>query len=164
MWGLFIPRGGGKKIDWVNRQQELRKVAEWAKTTSKNNYDCAIGVSGGKDSTFQALYVRDVLRLRALLVNSEPEGITDIGWHNIENLKQLGFDVISIRPNPQVMKRLIRRDFYKHLNPVKITEYSLWDSTYIMTQKFHIPLIIQGENPGLTLGVSKSGVGTDGDA
>lgn len=83
---------------------------------------------------------------------------------NIENLKNLGFDVIGIRPNPIVMKKLIKRDFYKYLNPVKITEYSLWSSTYIIAHAFRIPLIIQGENPGLTLGVRKTGVGVDGDA
>jgi len=153
-----------EKIDWNARVQELKDIAEWAKKTTKTAYDCAIGVSGGKDSTFQALYARDQLGLRPLLVNSEPEGITDIGRKNIENLKNLGFDVIGIRPNPVVMKKLIKRDFYKYLNPVKITEFSLWASTYIIAHAFRIPLIIQGENPGLTLGVRKTGVGVDGDA
>jgi len=153
-----------KKIDWQKREKELKDIAEWAKKTTKSNYDCAIGVSGGKDSTFQALYARDVLGLRVLLVNSEPEGITDIGRHNIENLINLGFDTIKVRPNPLVMKKLVKRDFYKYLNPVKITEYSLWSSTYIISQSMSVPLIIQGENPGLTLGAKNTGVGTDGNA
>ena len=85
---------------------------------------------------FQALYARDVLGLRTLLVNGEPEGITDIGRYNIENIKQLGFDVISIRPNPQLMKKMIKRDFYTHLNPAKITEYALCASTHIMADKW----------------------------
>lgn len=153
-----------KGIDWNNREKELQEIADWAKKTTKSNYDCAIGVSGGKDSTKQALTARDRLSLRCLLVNCEPEGITEIGKHNIENLKNLGFDVISIRPNPKVMKKLIRRDFYKYLNPVKITEYSLYSSTYIIAERFDIPLIIQGENPGLTLGARLTGVGTDSNA
>lgn len=153
-----------KKIDWDTRQKELKEITEGAKKTTKANYDCVVGVSGGKDTTLQALYSRDNLGLRPLLVNGEPEGITDIGRHNIENLKQLGFDVISIRPNPRVLKKLIKRDFYKYLNPVKITEYYLWASAYIIAHAFGIPLIIQGENPGLTLGVRNTGVGTDGNA
>ena len=152
------------KIDWDLRRKELVKISDWAKNTKKGNYDCAIGVSGGKDSTKQAIIARDELGLRCLLVNNEPENITDIGKQNIENLKQLGFDVISIRPNPKIMKKLIRRDFYKNLNPVKITEYSLWASTYIIAEKFEIPLIMQGENPGLTLGTSLTGVGKDSNA
>lgn len=152
------------KIDWKAREKELTGIADWAKETTKAPWDCVVGVSGGKDSTFQALYARDRLGLRTLLVNSEPEGISEIGAKNIENLIQLGFDVIKIRPNPQVIKKLMKRDFYKYLNPVKITEYSLWSSTYIIADKFNIPLIVQGENPGLTLGVRNTGVGTDGDA
>jgi len=153
-----------KKIDWVQREKELNEISDWAKKTSTGPYDCVIGVSGGKDSTKQALTARDRLGLRCLLVNSEPEGITEIGKHNVENLKNLGFDVISIRPNPVVMKKLIKRDFYKHLNPVKITEYSLWCSAYIIADHFNIPLIMQGENAGLTLGTSLTGLGKDSDA
>jgi N-acetyl sugar amidotransferase len=151
-------------INWQERERELREVAAWAKKNSTAPWDCVVGVSGGKDSTFQALYARDKLRLRTLLVNSEPEGISAIGVKNIENLIQLGFDVIKIRPNPKVIKQLMKRDFYTYLNPVKITEYSLWSSTYIIADKFNIPLIIQGENPGLTLGVRNTGVGINGNA
>lgn len=94
-----------KVIDWAKREKELQDVVDWAKKTTKSAYDCVIGVSGGKDSTKQALTARDRLGLRCLLVNSEPEGITEIGKHNIENLKNLGFDVLSLRPNPKVMKK-----------------------------------------------------------
>ncbi len=153
-----------KGIDWDKREKELSEISQWAKNTSKSSYDCVIGVSGGKDSTKQALTARERLGLRCLLVNSEPEGITEIGKHNIENLKNLGFDVVSLRPNPNLMKKLIKRDFYKYLNPVKITEYSLWSSTYIVADSFDIPLIIQGENGGLTLGTRLTGLGTDSNA
>jgi len=145
-----------EEIDWLDRKWQLEEIAGWAIGAAYmrgSNYDCAIGVSGGKDSTLQALYARDELNLQCLLVNSEPEGITPIGRKNIENLKNLGFDVISIRPNPKVMKQCIKRDFYEYLNPVKVTEFSLWASTYIIADKFNIPLIIQGENPAFTLGV-----------
>jgi len=153
-----------KKIDWVQRERELVDIAEWAKKTTKSDYDCVIGISGGKDSTKQALTARDRLKLRCLLVNSEPESITEIGKFNVENLKNLGFDVLSLRPNPKIMKKLMKHDFYKYLNPVKITEYSLWSSAYIIADQFNIPLIIQGENGGLTLGTSLTGLGTDSNA
>lgn len=153
-----------KKIDWDARERELMAIAEKARRTTKGNYDCVIGVSGGKDSTKQALVARDRMGLRPLLVNCEPDGISDIGRHNIENLKNLGFDTLSLRPNPQVIRKLIKRDFYNHLNPVKITEYCLWSSSYIVADKFDIPLIIQGENQGLLFGSSLAGLGTDDNA
>ncbi|MGY5148929.1 MAG: N-acetyl sugar amidotransferase [Candidatus Nitrosopumilus sp. bin_68KS] len=153
-----------KLIDWDKRRDELRKIAQNAKNKSKGPYDCVIGVSGGKDSTKQAITARDELELRCLLVNYEPENITELGRQNIENLKSQGFDVITIRPNPNVMKKLIKYDFLKHLNPVKASEFPLYSSTYVIAEKFEIPLIIQGENPGLTVGASLTGVGTDSDA
>lgn len=150
-------------IDWHERENELKEISEWAKSKDAM-YDCVVGVSGGKDSTFQAIYARDKLGLRTLLVNSEPEGITDAGKHNIENLINMGFDIIKIRPNPKVMKKVVKDAFYKHGNPVKPTEYSLWASAYIIAEKFDIPLIIQGENAALTLGTKNTGQKLNGDA
>ena len=67
-----------KDVNWNKRQEELNQIVKEAKEKAKFNksvYECAIGVSGGKDSTYQALWARDVLGLRPLLVSSEPEGV-----------------------------------------------------------------------------------------
>lgn len=151
------------EIDWDKRQKQLREIVQWAKKNSKGGHDCVIGVSGGKDSMFQALYTKEELGLNCLLVNLAPDGITKWGTHNIENLIQHGFDTMIYRPNPKIWKKLIKYSFYKYGNPVKPTEYPLWASSYIAALKFGIPLIIQGENAGLTLGVVE-GVGDDDNA
>ncbi len=151
-----------KRLDWEARKLELQEIAQWARQ-AKAAYDCIIGVSGGKDSTFQALYARDVLGLRPLLVNGEPGDITDIGKQNIENLKQLGFDTISIRPNPKLMRTLYRYDFFNGLNPNRVAEYALQASVFIVADKFDVPLIIQGNNPGQTVGASND-TGVSGNA
>lgn len=153
-----------KNIDWIAREKELKKIAEWAKKTAKGAYHCVIGVSGGKDSSFQAVYAKERLGLNVLLVNSEPDKITEIGKHNIENLINQGFDIIKMRPNPKIIKKLVKESFYKYGNPIKPTEYPLWTSAYIIADKFDIPLVIQGENAALTLGVVNSGLGNDGNA
>ncbi len=146
-------------IDWDERHAELVAIAEEAKEEAKkrgNTYDCVIGVSGGKDSTFQAMYARDELGLNPLLINCAPDEITEIGRKNIDNLNNLGFDIISIRLNPIVAKKLARKSFFERGNIVAASEYCLWASTYIMSVKFNIPLIIQGENAALTLGAAKN--------
>lgn len=153
-----------KNIDWIAREKELKEIAEWAKKTAKGAYHCVIGVSGGKDSSFQAVYAKERLGLNVLLVNSEPDKITEIGKHNIENLINQGFDIIKMRPNPKIIKKLVKESFYKYGNPIKPTEYPLWTSAYIIADKFDIPLVIQGENAALTLGVVNSGLGNDGNA
>ena len=145
------------QINWDERFRELLKIAEDAKEKARylgNAYDCVIGVSGGKDSTFQAVYAREKLGLHPLLVNCAPDEITDIGRKNIDNLNLLGFDILSIRPNPNIARKLARKSFFERGNIVAASEYCLWASAYIMADRFHIPLIIQGENAALTLGTA----------
>ncbi len=151
------------EIDWEQKKEELQEIARWARENNNGGYDCAIGVSGGKDSTFQALYARDELGLNCLLVNCYPDGITEVGKHNLENLVNHGFDMVSWRPNPKIMRALMRFSFYEYGNPVKPSEYPLFAVTYQTAFAHRIPLIIQGENPGLTLGSTK-GYGKNGNA
>lgn len=155
-----------EEIDWDLRERELKDIAEKAKEERKRRnacYDCVIGVSGGKDSTFQAVYVKEKLGLRPLLVNCVPDEITEIGRKNIDNLNKLGFDIISIRPNPNIAKQLARKTFFERGNILAASEYCLWSSAYIIADKFDISLVIQGENGGLTLGTSDTS-GAAGDA
>ena len=148
-----------KHIEWAERERQLYEIAEWAKAHSNGGYECAIGVSGGKDSTLQALVVRDKLGLNCLLVNCAPDKITEVGRHNLENLVCHGFDMVSFRPNPKIVRKLTKRSFYEYGNPPKPTEYSLWAVTYQTALAFKIPLIIQGESYGLTLGtIDDSGI------
>ncbi len=145
------------QIDWAARKQELQCIADDAKERSRKrniSYDCVIGVSGGKDSTFQAVYAKEKLGLHPLLVNSAPDEITEVGRKNLDNLNHLGFDIISIRTNPIVSRQLARKTFFERGNIIAASEYGLWASAYIIADKFDIPLIIQGENAALTLGTA----------
>ncbi len=70
-------------------------------------------------------------------------------------LNRMGFDMMSIRSNTQIARKLARKTFLERGNIIAASEYCLWASAYIMTGKFNIPLIIQGENAVLTLGTAK---------
>ncbi len=153
-----------EEIDWEAREKKLQEIAEDAKREARERglaYDCVIGVSGGKDSTFQAIYAKEKLGLHPLLINCAPDQLTDIGRANMDNLSNQGFDVITIRPNPQIARQLAKKTFLERGNVVAASEYCLWASAYIMAEKFNIPLIIQGENAALTLGTAKLQVTSD---
>jgi N-acetyl sugar amidotransferase len=152
-----------KSVDWGKRENDLREIVSWTKKRSNGSHDCVIGISGGKDSTVQALFAKEKMGLNCLLVNLAPDGITKWGAHNIENLIQHGFDTMLYRPNPKVWKKLIRYSFYKYGNPVKPTEYPLWAVSYITALRHKIPLIVQGDNAGVTVGVTE-GLGHDDNA
>ena len=85
-------------------KKQLLKIAEDARRKNAQ-YDCVVGVSGGKDSTYMALFARDELGLRVLLANMAPDKITEIGKHNLNNLQEMGFDCFMFRPKPKGMQK-----------------------------------------------------------
>ena len=88
-------------------EEKLKEIKAFAKQNNKSGYDCIIGVSGGKDSTRQALYVKEKFGLKPLLVsmNYPPEQISLNGVNNLSNLINMGFDCINISCSPQIWKK-----------------------------------------------------------
>lgn len=143
-----------KRIDWNERRMLLSELMTFAKKNSNSGYDCIIGVSGGKDSMRQAIFVKEELKLNPLLVslNYPPAQMTERGAHNIANLISLGFDTITIGPSPLTWKKLMREGFIKYGNWARSTELSLFSSVPRLAVAYQIPVILWGENPALTLG------------
>lgn len=147
-----------KSIDWQERSEILQELMKDFPKNYKSKFDCIIGVSGGKDSTRQALWVRDRLKLNPLLVclSYPPEQVTERGVNNISNLINLGFDVVISAPSPVVWKNLMKESFNKFTNWAKSTELALFASVPQLAIDYKIPLILWGENPGLQLGDLKT--------
>lgn len=137
--------------DYIERFKILENIIN-NRTKKKNQFfDCIIGVSGGKDSTRQALWVRDKLKLNPLLVSLSypPEQVSQLGVDNLSNLINLGFDVIVSGPAPGVWRRLIKEAFMKFANWAKAAEVALYGSVPKMAIKYNIELIFIGENQSL---------------
>ncbi len=143
-----------KNVDWDKRKEELKKIVEFGKQNNHSGYDCIIGVSGGKDSTRQACFVKDVLGMKPLLVclSPPPLQLTRRGADNISNLINLGFDCITINPAPITWKKLMRKSFFEYVNGFKSTELALFSSVPRLAIAYQIPLIWWGENSALQLG------------
>jgi N-acetyl sugar amidotransferase len=141
-------------VDWSERRKELDLICEFGRANNHSGYDCIIGVSGGKDSTRQAFFVKDVLKMNPLLVclGYPPEQITQRGVDNVSNLISHGFDCISINPSPQVWNKLMRKGFLEFCNWGKSTELALFSSVPRLAIAYQIPLIWWGENAALQLG------------
>lgn len=141
------------EIFWNKRLNLLKEVILKYKNLN-NKFDCIVGVSGGKDSVRQALWVRDKLKMNPLLVclSYPPQQVTNIGAENISNLINLGFDVIISSLAPKTWKNLMKESFLKFANWAKPTELALFSSVPQAAIKFNIPLIFWGENVGLQVG------------
>ncbi len=135
-------------VDWNERKIELHEIVAFGKENNHSGYDCIIGVSGGKDSTRQAVFVKEVLEMNPLLVclSYPPEQITQRGVENISNLIKLGFDCISINPAPQTWRKLMKKSFIEHANWCRSTEIALFSSVPKLAIAYQIPLIWWGEN------------------
>ena len=141
-------------VDWEQRQEILEDLKQFGKASGNNSYDCIIGVSGGKDSTRQAVFVKDVLKMNPLLVCLEypPDQVTQRGVNNLSNLIKKGFDLVTIYPDPVIWKRLVYKGFFEHGNYLKSCEMALFASVPRFAIAYQIPLIWWGENSALQLG------------
>lgn len=119
-----------KEIDWEERKQKLLEIKEFAKSNNHSGYDCIVGVSGGKDSTRQALYIRENFGLNPLLVsmNYPPDQISQRGVDNLSNIISQGFDCINISCSPILWKKAMRHAFINYGNWAKATEFALFAS------------------------------------
>jgi len=120
-------------------------------------FDCIIGVSGGKDSTRQAVWVRDKLKLNPLLVccSYPPEQITELGAFNLSNLIELGFDVLISAPSPTTWKSVLKNSFFSG-NYLRGPELALHSSLPQIAIRYGIKLIFWGENPATSWNDSKT--------
>jgi N-acetyl sugar amidotransferase len=131
------------EIDWESRSQEFKKIVKSIKST--NYWDCVIPVSGGKDSTYQALIAKEN-GLNPLLVNSRTCDLSGIGRKNLDNLRGLGFDLIEVLPNPKVRSKLNLIGL-QEVGDISWPEHiGMFTIPFTIALKFDIPVILYGEN------------------
>ncbi len=147
-----------KDVDWDEREEQLQDIVAFAKEHNQSGYDCIIGVSGGKDSVRQSLYIKEHLKMNPLLVclGYPPEQVSERGVDNISNLIELGFDCIVINPSPKTWQYNVKKSFFKFSNWCKSTELALFSSVPRLAIAYQIPVIWWGENPALQLGDMKA--------
>jgi len=153
--------------DWESRKIEMDKLVSYGKKNSQSGYDCIVGVSGGKDSTRQAIFVKEFLKMNPLLVNLSypPVMISKRGVDNVSNMIKHGFDCITINPAPDIWRKLMYESFFNYTNYAKSTELALFSSVPRMAIAYQIPLVWWGDNPALQIGDlnTMGNTGSDGN-
>ncbi len=144
--------------DWQERFDEIQEFLQNYERRPDQHFDCIIGVSGGKDSTRQALWVRDQLGLKPLLVclTYPPEQLTERGVDNVSNLIELGFDVVISALSPQTWKAMLKEGFFRFTNWARSSEQAILAAVPQLAIRYGIKIIFWGENPGLQLGDMKT--------
>jgi N-acetyl sugar amidotransferase len=131
--------------DWKKRKEEFIKLFEKYKSND-NNWDCIIPISGGKDSTYQVYKILE-LGYNPLCVISSTCHLSDIGLKNIENVKDMGVDLIEFTSNRNVRKKINKLGL-ETIGDISWPEHiTIFTIPVIFAVKFGIKLIIWGENP-----------------
>lgn len=137
-----------KKIDWNSRYRELEALCAKYRGMNGDSYDCAIAVSGGKDSHYQVHLMKDVMKMNPILFSVEDNfPMTDAGAHNIKNIsEEFGCNIISLKPNIKAQRVLMRYTFEKYGKPTWFVDRLIYTFPMFMALKFNTPLLVYGEN------------------
>ena len=121
------------------------------KLRNKNGWNCVVPGSGGKDSTYQIIRAKE-LGLNPVFVTASTCDLSEVGRHNLENIKKIGFDVIEISNNSKVRSK-INKIGLELLGDISWPEHvSIFTAPVKFALAFNIPLILWGENPQIEYG------------
>jgi len=145
-----------KYVDWNKRWQELKDICKWAKSETKSKYDCAIAVSGGKDSFYIVYLIKELLGLNPVLVTvNDPFTHTKAGEHNFraigESFNCDHFFFIASR-NKQI--EMTKKDFEEKGHPLKYVEEELYKEPLRIAKSIGVPIIFYGENADYEYGIT----------
>jgi len=81
----------------------------------KGKYDVVVGLSGGKDSSYVAYYLRKEYDLKILGINFDNGYRSDYAVRNLEALvNKLEIDLLTIKPNKAFLKKLYAHFLREH--------------------------------------------------
>ena len=147
-----------KKTNWKKRKIEfLKKIKKIKSKKNKNQYDCIVPWSGGKDSTSIALKMKFEFDLNPLLVTFSPLIKNEIGMYNRALMNKKGFDTIMIDVNESIASKLSKRFFVERGNPKIAWDAGVNSAPVRIALNYKIPYIFYAEHGeseygGLVLG------------
>lgn len=142
------------QIDWNVRWKEFEQICDKYRGANGNSYDCAIAVSGGKDSHYQVHLMKNVMHMNPILFSVEDNfPMTDAGRHNIRNIsEEFGCNIVSLKPDIRAQKKLMRYMFENYGKPTWYIDRLIYTYPLIMAAKFNTPLLVYGENVSFEYG------------
>jgi N-acetyl sugar amidotransferase len=140
-------------INWVERERELHRILDEAKTRAGPNYDCIVPISGGKDSVFQLHILVKVYGMKPLAVTFSHNWYSETGWYNLQNaLSEFNVDHVLFTPNRDLVNRLARRSLGGIGDACWHCHAGVGAFPLQAAVRFNIPLLIWGESIAETSG------------
>ena len=133
-------------IDWDKRKKDLLTILDRYRDKSSSTWDCIVPVSGGKDSTYQVITLLE-LGMTPLCVTARTCDLSAIGRRNLDNIRNLGVDLIEVGPDAKTRKKLNRIGLLE-LGDISWPEHvGIFTIPVRIAVNFNISLIFWGESP-----------------
>lgn len=143
------------QVDWSARMREFEELCDkYRGMNGPGGYDCAIAVSGGKDSHYQVYVMKEKMGMNPILFSVEDNfTMTKAGAHNLRNISEaFGCNIISIKPDIRTQKILMRKTFERYGKPTWFLDRMIYTYPLSMALKFNTPLLVYGENVSFEYG------------
>ena len=135
------------RIDWNQREKELRKILTKAKESSGNNYDCVLPISGGKDSFFQAHILTKVYNLNPLAVTFSHNWYSETGFYNLQLcLETFNLDHLQFTPARKTVNNLARKSLSLIGDSCWHCHAGVGSFPLQVAVMYKIPLLVWGES------------------
>ena len=144
-----------KKIDWNFRKKKLEKIIKKIKKENPDSlYDCIVPISnGGKDSWFQASFMKNQMKCKVLCVNLSAHLPTPEGISNVNSMiKSLNVDILKLTLKPSVHSSLRLQSFKKFGEPNWAEHLMVFAGVYNAAKLYNIPLVVWGEDISFEFG------------
>lgn len=143
-----------KKTEYKKKFETLIK-----ENKGKNSYDALMCYSGGKDSTYTSIILKNKYKLNILAVTFDNGFISEQAFSNIKNvMENLGIDHINIKPRFDILKKIFCECNNRNIYSLKTIERAstictscmglVKFSALRMTLEKDIPFITLGWSPG----------------
>ncbi len=132
-----------------NSEKKIFQIADKIKKEGLNSkYDCVVGVSGGRDSTFLLYYIKKILNLRPLAVHYDNGFDSDTSVSNILNICQkLNVDLETNVADWQTFKKITKSFFLAGVSdPDTPTDVGIFKTMYQTAYREKIKYVFNGHS------------------
>ncbi|MBT4445670.1 N-acetyl sugar amidotransferase [archaeon] len=137
-------------LNWSMREEKLKEILNQFKSKTNTQYDCIIPVSGARDSYFIVHLIKNVYKMKPLLVTYNKQYNTEIGIRNLAYLRTIfDCDLLTLTVNPDTVKKITKVSMQKMAS---MYWHCIAGQTVFPVQtavRFKIPLIIWGAHQGI---------------
>jgi len=134
-----------KDVDWMHKKKLFEELCNKHRS-SDGSYDVIVPCSGGKDSSTIAHRLKYEYGMHPLCVTFSPPIYSEIGWKNLRNFIDSGFDHVLVTPNGVINRALTKTGFVHLGDHNEIFDRGVMSTPFQFALKYDVKLVMYGEN------------------